>query len=145
MEEKSKMDCKVDSIRNSHFRTGAWKITFIYLYISRELKSYMKNNEFFELFLKVNVAVIYKDLITAADFYFYTLLNKSSLNFENKGKWKRPGSCVSKEVLYSLSANLQYLYHYKRVNEPKLFRNSSRPWNSLWSRKRRKIFSDRDI
>ena len=92
------------------------------------------------MFLKVNVAVIYKDPITAADFYFYTLLNKSSLNFENKGKWKRPDSCVSKEVLYSLSANLQYLYHYKRVNEPKMFRNPSQPWNSLWSRKRQKIF-----
>ena len=61
------------------------------------------------MFLKVNVAVIYKDLITAADFYFYTLLNKSSLNFENKGKWKRPDSCVSKEVFYSLAANLQLI------------------------------------
>ena len=49
------------------------------------------------------------DLITAADFYFYTLLNKSSLKFENKGKWKRPDSCVSKEVFYNLAANLQLI------------------------------------
>ena len=49
------------------------------------------------------------DLITAADFYFYTLLNKSSLKFENKGKWNMPDSCVSKEVSYSLSANLQVI------------------------------------
>ena len=47
--------------------------------------------------------------MTAADFYFYTLLNKSSLNFENKGKWKRPDSCVSKEVFYNLAANLQLI------------------------------------
>ena len=63
--------------------------------------------------------------MTAADFYFYTLLNKSSLNFENKGKWKRPDSCVSKEVFYNLAANLQLILSQQArkqtQNVPQLF------------------------
>ena len=63
--------------------------------------------------------------MTAVDFYFYTLLNKSSLNFENKGKWKRPDSCVSKEVFYNLAANLQLILSQQArkqtQNVPQLF------------------------
>ena len=63
--------------------------------------------------------------MTAADFYFYTLLNKSSLNFENKGKRKRPDSLVPKEVFYSLAANLQLILSQQArkqtQNVPQLF------------------------
>ena len=63
MEEKSKVDYKVDSIRNSHFNT---------IHFQRAQKLY-ENNELLELFLKVNVAVIYKEvarLINSGGFLF---------------------------------------------------------------------------
>ena len=54
-------------MRNSHFRAGAYKITFIYVYISRGLKSYMKKIIIKRILLKVNVAVIYKEVARLND------------------------------------------------------------------------------
>ena len=56
---------------------GALKVTLIYLQISSELKCYMKKI-IFELFLKVNVAVIYKEvprLNTSPDNWFASALD----------------------------------------------------------------------
>ena len=83
--------------------------------------------------------------MTAADFYFYTLLNKSSLNFENKGKWKRPDSCVSKEVFYNLATTLQLILSQQArkqtQNVPQLFPTmkftliKKETKNHFWSRR----------
>ena len=61
------------------------------------------------------------DDVVDADVPFY----ERSLNFENKAKWKRPDGFVSKEVFYSLAANLQLILsqqaHKRTQNVPQPF------------------------
>ena len=83
--------------------------------------------------------------MTAADFYFYTLLNKSSLNFENKGKWKRPDSCVSKEVFYNLAANLQLILSQQARKQTQNVQQPFPAKKFTLIKKETKNHSDRDI